>query len=128
MSDYKERHGAVCLECGDEIRYGRSDKKFCCDTCKNRWHNRHVHDSRIFRQRVNSALEKNYDILDALRRTTLRDIPMADMESMGFRRRFFTSYRKTSSRDVYMCYDIRYFVSGDAVTSISRVSGFDDNP
>ena len=27
-----------CLECGNRISYGsRTDRKFCCDKCKNRW-------------------------------------------------------------------------------------------
>ncbi len=111
----------VCLECGDEIKYGRSDKKFCCDACKNRYHNRQAQDSRVFRQDVLSSLDKNYIILDSLRRTALRNILITDLESMGFRRDLFTSYRKSTRREVYMCYDIRYFVRGECVTSISKV-------
>ena len=49
-----------CLECGDRIEYGRQDKKFCCEECKNRYHNRQARRSRVFRLRVMSALEKNY--------------------------------------------------------------------
>ena len=97
MEEDKVKRGTVCLECGDEIRYGRSDKKFCCEECKNRWHNRQSQGSRHFRQKVTSALEKNYIILDALRKTTLRGIPVSDMESMGFRREFFTSFRKCAT-------------------------------
>ena len=52
-----------CLECGDKISYGRSDKKFCCEDCKNRHHNHKVRSSRSVKRRVVSALERNYDIL-----------------------------------------------------------------
>ena len=113
---------AVCLECGDEIRYGRSDKKFCCDACKNRYHNRQAHDSRQFRQMVHSILDRNYLILDSLRRTTLKNIPLSDLERMGFRLDFFTSCGLPSKRESYMCYDIRYHVTDGVVTSITRIS------
>ena len=36
----KERKIPVCLECGDKIKYGRMDKKFCCDECKVRHNNK----------------------------------------------------------------------------------------
>ena len=40
------RHMPVCLECGDQIRYGRTDKKFCCDECRARNYNDRVRKSR----------------------------------------------------------------------------------
>lgn len=126
MYKERERNTSVCLECGDEIKYGRSDKKFCSDACKNRWHNRQSHDSRLFRQKVNTALEKNYIILETLSRTRLRNIPVSDMESMGFVKSVFTSFRRRHDRDVYMCYDMRYSVSGGVVSSISRVKDFSE--
>ena len=113
---------AVCLECGDEIRYGRSDKKFCCDACKNRYHNRQAHDSRQFRQMVHSILDRNYLILDSLRRTTLKNIPLSDLVKMGFRKEFFTSYRKSSRCEIFMCYDIKYCVKDGMITSIVKLS------
>lgn len=121
-----EKNQAVCLECGDEIKYGRSDRKFCCDACKNKWHNRQSHYSRLLRQKVDSALEKNYIILEALSKTTLRNIPFFDMEQMGFARNVFTSYRKSRDREIYMCYDLQYSVSRGRVASISRVKDFEE--
>ena len=116
----------VCLECGDTIKYGRADRKFCCDACKNKYHNRQAQDSRQFRQMVHACLERNYIILDSLRKTNLKNIRMADLESMGFKRDFFTSYYRSLRHEVYMCYDLRYFVSGETVTSISRIRNVDD--
>lgn len=121
-----ETTGPVCLECGDRIVYGRSDRKFCCDACKNRFHNRRSSSSRHYRQKIHSALERNYFILDSLRRTSLRNIPMSDMENMGFSREYFTSYSRQSSRETFMCYDIEYSVMKDAVTSIVKVSLVDE--
>lgn len=121
-----ETSGPVCLECGDRIVYGRSDRKFCCDACKNRFHNRRSSSSRHYRQKIHSALERNYFILDSLRRTSLRNIPMSDMENMGFSREYFTSYSRQASRETFMCYDIEYSVMKDAVTSIVKVSLVDE--
>ena len=59
-----ERHIPVCLECGDRIRYGRADKKFCCDECKNRHHNHKSRSGRFIKRKVLSILEKNYEILE----------------------------------------------------------------
>ncbi len=126
MSKEKESHDAVCLECGDRIIYGRSDRKFCCDACKNKFHNRQARNSRHFRQQVNTALEKNYFILDSLRKTSLRNIQMSDLRNMGFHPEFFTSYRKNASREAFMCYDLKYCVCGKSVTSISRISVMSD--
>lgn len=121
---YKEKtvQTNVCIECGDRISYGRSDKKFCCESCKNRYHNRQTQTSRHYRQKVKSSLERNYYILDSLRRTSLRNIPVADMKSMGFRFEYFTSYVKKQSKETFLCYDMKYCISGGVVTSISKVN------
>ena len=122
MYKVKEAGHAACLECGDPIEYGRSDKKFCCEACKNRWHNREVSSSRKFRQKVSSSLEKNYFILDSVRRTTLKTILVSDLETMGFRPGYFTSYSKGRNAEVFMCYDLKYVVRNGSVISISKVS------
>ena len=111
----------VCLECGDRIGYGRSDRKFCCDACKNRFHNRHAMSSRRYRQKVCLALDRNYDILESLRKTSIRSIGMADLENMGFNRNYFTSYVKRSTREMFMCYDIKYSVFHGKVVTISKL-------
>ena len=64
----------VCLECGDEIRYGRKDKKFCSNTCKNRYHNEIQHYSRSSRLRILGAFDRNYSILEKLLRLNIRTI------------------------------------------------------
>lgn len=122
MYRQKETDDQHCLECGDKLPYGRSDRKFCCGTCKNRYHNRIMRQSRNYKQKVKDILERNYMILDSLRRTTLKNIPLSDLERMGFRLDFFTSCGLSSKRESYMCYDIRYHVTDGVVTSIARIS------
>lgn len=51
-----------CLECGTEI-YGRTDKKFCSDGCRNTYNNKHNRDSTNLMRNINNKLRKNYRIL-----------------------------------------------------------------
>ena len=81
-----------------------------------------MRQSRNYKQKVKDILERNYMILDSLRRTTLKNIPLSDLERMGFRLDFFTSCGLSSKRESYMCYDIRYHVTDGVVTSIARIS------
>ncbi len=54
-----------CLECGDKI-HGRSDKKFCSDSCRNTYNNNQNKDSTNLMRRINYILRKNYRILDEI--------------------------------------------------------------
>lgn len=54
-----------CLECGDKL-FGRSDKKFCNDGCRNAYNNRQNRDVTNLMRRVNKRLRDNYHILSEL--------------------------------------------------------------
>ncbi len=54
-----------CLECGDKI-FGRSDKKFCSDGCRNTFNNNQKKDSSNYMRNVNNILRKNHRILENL--------------------------------------------------------------
>ena len=62
----REKNMPVCLECGDRIRYGRADKKFCCDECKVRHYNNLAKVSRAYRRKIMNRLSRNYQILEQL--------------------------------------------------------------
>lgn len=112
---------ARCLECGDRIEYGRQDKKFCCDTCKNRWNNRKARRSRTARMKVLSALDRNYRILDRLLKTDCTSISVAELRQMGFNFDYVTSYHKVRRHDEFACFDILFVVMSVNVISISRI-------
>ena len=112
----------VCLECGDEIRYGRKDKKFCSNTCKNRYHNEIQHYSRSSRLRILGALDRNYSILEKLLRLNIRTISLGDLAQMGYNKEFVTSYHKVGGHDEYRCFDIKYCCSGSRIFRIERVN------
>lgn len=51
-----------CLECGDTF-IGRSDKKFCSDSCRNSYNNRLNSDENNFIRNTNNILRKNRRII-----------------------------------------------------------------
>lgn len=119
------RHMPVCLECGDQIRYGRTDKKFCCDECRARNYNDRVRKSRASRRRVLNALSRNYEILENLIKTDVDSADMLSLVSMGFIPSFMTSFRKCGKHDECSCFDIRYIMTGTRIYSISKIENFD---
>ena len=121
--DYREKDSdrPVCLECGDEIMYGRTGRKFCSDSCKNRYHNRKYHYSRSVRLHVLGALDKNYSVLEKLLRLDIRSISLGDLAQMGYNKEFVTSYHKVGGHDEYRIFDIKYCCSSSRVFRIERV-------
>ncbi len=120
-----ERNMPVCLECGDRIRYGRTDKKFCCEECRTRHHNALARDSRAFRRRVMKALARNYEILAGLLRSDVASMDLMDLMTMGFIPSVVTSYRKSGRHDEYACFDIKFIMTGTRVYSISKMQNFE---
>lgn len=111
----------VCLECGDPILYGRSDRKFCSDTCKNRYHNRQNHYLRSLQLRVIGALEKNYTILSGLVRSGVTSISLGDLAQLGYNTAYVTSYHKVGRHNEYRCFDIKYCCTSTRIFGIERV-------
>ena len=102
-------HETHCLECGDPIYYGRADRKFCCDVCKNSWHNRKKRMSwERYKQKTVQILEKNHEILSRLLSIQMTSIDKVDLVQMGYNFNYVTSYQKICHRDRYCCFDIRY--------------------
>ena len=112
---------AVCLECGDEIVYGRKGRKFCSEECKNSYHNRKHHYSRTVRLRILGILDRNYSVLEKLLRLDIRTISLGDLAQMGYNKEFVTSYHKVGSHDEYRVFDIKYCCSASRVFHIERV-------
>lgn len=122
--DYSKRTSRCaprCLECGDKINYGRTDKKFCSDECKNRHHNHKSRSARSIRRRVMSALEKNHEILEGFVRNGVDAVPLSEASVLGFDPAYVTSFRKVGRHDVYACFDITYTMTPSRLCSISKI-------
>lgn len=130
LMDYgkkKLRTASTCLECGDRIRYGRSDKRFCCEDCRNKYNNALAKSGRMTRRKVLSHLSKNYDILENLLKSGVESVDMMDLVAMGFAPAFVTSFKKLRSRYEFGCFDIKYIMTADRIYSISKIQNLSVN-
>ena len=118
----KEKNMPVCLECGDRIRYGRSDKKFCCDECRTRHYNNMAKGSRGYRRKVMTRLTRNYRILEQILKSGESAMELTDLVSFGFSPDTVTGFHKNRFKsDEYWCFDIKYRMTDSRVYSISKL-------
>jgi hypothetical protein len=118
----KEKRMPVCLECGDKIKHGRSDKKFCCEDCKNRHNNKMAKFSRANRRKVMAMLTRNYAILEQLIRSGIKSAEITDLISEGFVPDCVTGFHKNRFQsDEFSCFDIKYKMTDSRVYSISKI-------
>ena len=110
-----------CLHCGEKIRYGRTDKKYCCEECRMQHHNEQTKDSRAFRRRVLSQLSSNYNLLSTVLQTGADSILLADIISMGFVPGIVTSYSRVGKHDEFGCFDIKYRMTATKLSSIIKI-------
>ena len=99
----------TCLECGAEFE-GRCDKKFCCDMCRNSYHNRIYREEKNLLSRVNCRMATNRRILENLYDAGMRTVPKNLLEEEKFDFRHFTSFNKSPlGKITYRCYEYTYF-------------------
>jgi hypothetical protein len=99
-----------CLECKRDF-FGRADKKFCSDGCRNSHNNRlHASDETIVK-RVNRILRKNRNILSSLNPEDKIKLPIDKLTKNGFDFDVITSiYRTKDGRDYRFCYEHGYLL------------------
>lgn len=101
-----------CLECGTEV-FGRVDKKFCSDYCRNAYNNKKNRDSRNIVRNTNNLLRKNYRILENLNPDQKTKTTKDNMLRKGFNFDYFTSIYKTKAGKIYyFVYDQGYLYLG----------------
>ena len=120
MEERNEEERGRCLECGEVLPWGRSDMKFCSQSCRNRWHYNEDGRFQVIRKKTIRSLDKNHSLLDSLVARGIRRIAVPDLEQMGYKFECITSFRKAGKHAEYRCYDIRYCVSDSNVFKIER--------
>lgn len=116
-----EHEPLECLECGKEIVYGRADKKFCSESCKNKYHNNMHKYSRNMHFKVLNGIEKNYDILSKLFRSHVLSIDIGDLIALGFKIEYSTGYRKFNRHDEYRCFEFKYYITKNRLFGLQKV-------
>ena len=119
--DEHQQDRIACLECGKEIRYGRTDKKFCSEICKNKYHNNKHKYSRSMHSKVLNGIEKNYEILCRLYRSHVLSIDIGDLVALGFRIEYSTGYRKSNRHDEYHCFEFKYYITRNRLFGLQKV-------
>ena len=120
---YKKPHlePLECLECGKEIHYGRTDRKFCSEECKNKYHNDRHRYSRNVHYKVLNGIERNYDILNRLYRSRISSIDIGDLQALGFRLEYSTGYRKSNRHDEFRCFEFKYYITRNRLFGLKKV-------
>jgi len=97
-----------CLECGQEL-FGRIDKKFCSDHCRNAYNNKINRSTKNLIRNTNNLLRKNYRILEKLNPEQKTKTTKDHLLRKGFNFDYFTSIYTTKKGKVYyFVYDQGY--------------------
>jgi len=110
-----------CLEC-EEGFFGRIDKKFCSDYCRNSHNNKINKDSTNLIRNVNNRLRKNWRILEQLNPDEKCKVSKNKLDNAGFDFSNFTSIYTTKAGTIYyFCYDQGYLaLEGDYYALVKR--------
>jgi hypothetical protein len=105
MSSKQEK---CCEECGRVI-FGRIDKRFCSDQCRNAFNNRLNSDVTNYIRNVNNALRKNRRILLELNPDGKTRVDRQKLLAAGFDFSVYTStYTTRDGAQYFYCYDQGY--------------------
>lgn len=98
-----------CLYCQEEFE-GRSDKRFCCDQCRNAYNNQNKKIHEQFILDINKILRKNRMVLHQLNPIGRSTIRKEYMLKLGFDFQFYTHTYTTKNNNTYrFCYEYGYF-------------------
>lgn len=104
----------LCPECGKPI-FGRVDKKYCSDACRNAYNNKSNADTTNYVRNVNNILRKNRRILLDLNPTGKTKVRRDKLLAAGFSFDYFTNtYQTRSGQTYHYCYDQGYLILDEA--------------
>ena len=110
-----------CPECGNEF-FGRIDKKYCSDQCRNAFNNRKTQTSNNLIRRINRILRNNRNILKALNPTGRAKTTKSKLFERGFNFNYYTNtYVTQKGKTYHFCYDMGYLeLDNDYVALVVR--------
>lgn len=97
-----------CLVCETPI-YGRVDKKYCSDYCRNAHHNIRNRDATNYMRKVNNILRKNRRILERFNPNGKSKVKESTLMEEGYNFGYHTNvYNTKKGGKYYFCYDQGY--------------------
>ncbi|MBS1918274.1 MAG: hypothetical protein JST87_18555 [Bacteroidetes bacterium] len=120
-----EKKPVLCLNCGEPIKKGRSDKKFCDSACKDEYYNSRKSDEHQDIKKVDLTIKKNRRILKKLLGNQSEIIVKKDsLLEQGFKFDYHTHHviSKLKGNEFIFCYDYGYHKTPDGQFKI--VKGF----
>ncbi|MDD2425848.1 MAG: hypothetical protein PHP30_04365 [Bacteroidales bacterium] len=125
-----------CPECGGSV-VGRCDRKFCCDDCRNSYHNRRNRTENNELKRINRILKNNYCIIREISSPSVSDSTSQPGDkncyicsrdyllSQGFNFYYHTSLDEINPGELrFHCYDIAYRIEENGTTYIYRPNNY----
>lgn len=95
----------TCLSCGNKLS-GRTDKKFCNNSCKNDYHNTIHPNGNGVEKMVSAAIRRNRKILQNLFDDGLCKLEKTDLEHFGFSFKGLTGIEEMEKGMMkYFCYE-----------------------
>lgn len=117
-----ESESPRCLECGSELgKYGRTDRKFCTNACRYKYHNDKNNRSNYLMRKTVNSLMQNHRILEDVLDRGFRMMDLVSLKRRGFSEDAITGVRKLGRGLVYECFDIEYTLSGNVVGNINKI-------
>ena len=117
----QEEQPTHCLECGEPI-FGRSDKKFCDGSCRNRYHSRLRSDQDVHLKRTMGILTRNYSILESIYDMKAGACPSDVLERLGFMPEYVTHRTIKKGKHLeYRCFDFVYNLSPNKLFNLRRL-------
>ncbi len=110
-----------CLHCKEPI-FGRIDKRFCSDNCRNQYHNSLKSAESMYFRRVNYILRRNRRILLESYQEGKDLLCHQNLLNRGFDYTYITNYQiNIDGSASYFCYDIGYtFHSNQKIRLLKR--------
>lgn len=113
-----------CGYCREKIS-GRSDKKFCNDTCRNTYNNQINGEINNIIREVNNKLKRNRRVLESLLPANEPFVKLKKQALLnkGFELNYLTHTRQSTKGSVYcFCYEYGYTTVGGEVVIVRQRS------
>lgn len=118
----QNKSNRFCLNCGLPV-FGRTDKKYCDDHCRNEFHNGQAATNARITRSAHRNLRRNYEILSGVLEAGVCEVAKDELLVYGFNSRSMTEMElREDGTMLYGVYDIHYFEKANRMIELYRKS------